>query len=153
MLKHSVLCIAVLLLIVVVAAQENQPAPKPAPTTSSSVPADAVRMVNPVKPTPESLALAKKYYVLDCAMCHGDNGDGKGPVAVDEKFDLKDLRDPATLKDKTDGELFYLLKNGKDHMPLERIRSSPNELWSLINYVRSLARKSAAVTDKAPPSL
>jgi hypothetical protein len=37
------------------------------------------------------------------------------------------------------GELFDLLKNGKDHMPLERVRQTPNELWSLINYVRSLS--------------
>ncbi len=98
-------------------------------------------MQNPVKPTPESLAQGKKYYGPDCAMCHNDNGDGKGPVAVDEKMSLKDFRDPATLKNRTDGELFYMLKNGKGHMPPEPIKVSPNELWNLINYVRSLAAK------------
>ncbi len=41
----------------------QQPAPTPAPTptpTPSVIPAEAARMVNPVKPTPESQTHAKK---------------------------------------------------------------------------------------------
>jgi len=75
-------------------------------------------------------------------MCHGTNGDGKGDVAIDEKLKIGDFRDPATLKDKTDGELFYVLKNGHGQMPAEAIRLKQDELWNLINYVRSFAKKS-----------
>lgn len=74
-------------------------------------------------------------------MCHGANGDGKGEVAVDEKLKLKDYRDPAALKDMTDGELFYIIKNGKGQMPPEGDRLKAPELWNLVNYIRSLARK------------
>ena len=95
-------------------------------------------MVNPVKPTAESLAQGKKYYGYDCAMCHGQTGNGKGDVDTGEK--LPDFTDPASLKDKSDGELFCSLKGGKGHMPLERIRTTPNELWNLINYVHSLGK-------------
>ncbi len=51
----------------------------------SVMPADAKTLVNPVKPTPESQARAKKMYGYDCAMCHGANGNGKGDVVADLK--------------------------------------------------------------------
>src|SRR2546427_1172213 len=86
---------------------------QPAPATgASSIPADAKSLVNPVKPTPESQARAKKMYGYDCAMCHGANGNGKGDVVADMKLTLKDYTDPAALKDLSDGELFYIIKNG-----------------------------------------
>ena len=103
------------------------------------VPANAAQQVNPVKPTADSLAQGKKYYGYDCAMCHGNNGDGKGDVAIDEKLTLNDFRDPATLRSKTDGELFYIIKNGHDHMPPEGDRLKPPELWNLVNYIRSFS--------------
>lgn len=108
---------------------------------SQTIPADAVHQVNPVKATPESIAQGKKYYGYDCAMCHGANGDGKGDVAVDEKLKLKDWRDPAALQNTTDGEMFYIIKNGKGQMPPEGDRLKAPELWNLVNYIRSLAHK------------
>lgn len=124
---------------VLATAQASQtPAPTPSPYT---IPAEAAHQVNPVKATPESIAQGKKYYGYDCAMCHGANGDGKGEVAVDEKLKLKDYRDPAALKDMTDGELFYIIKNGKGQMPPEGDRLKAPELWNLVNYIRSLAHK------------
>jgi mono/diheme cytochrome c family protein len=122
--------------------QQTQTPEKAATPNSAPVPPEAAQLANPVKPTPESIALGKKYYGYDCAMCHGANGDGKGDVAVDEKLKIGDFRDPATLKDKTDGELFYVLKNGHGQMPAEPIRLKQDELWNLVNYVRSLSRKS-----------
>jgi mono/diheme cytochrome c family protein len=101
-------------------------------------PEDAKKMVNPVKPTAESLAQGKKYYGYDCAMCHGQTGNGKGEVDTGDK--LPDFTNPASLKDRTDGEMFCSLKTGKGHMPLENIRVTPNELWNLLNYVHSLAK-------------
>jgi mono/diheme cytochrome c family protein len=103
-----------------------------------SNPAAAKAMVNPVKPTAESLAQGKKYYGYDCAMCHGATGNGKGEVETSDK--LPDFTNADSMKDKSDGELFCSLKTGKGHMPLERIRATPNELWNLVNYVRSLAK-------------
>jgi len=134
------LVLAVVLFSAVLAtAQASQtPAQTPPP---NAIPPDAAQQVNPVKATPESIAQGKKYYGYDCAMCHGVNGDGKGDVAVDEKLKLKDYRDPAALKDMTDGELFYIIKNGKGQMPPEGGRLKAPDLWNLVNYIRSLAQK------------
>jgi mono/diheme cytochrome c family protein len=116
----------------------QQPAAAPAP---ASVPAEAMHMVNPVKPTAESQAHAKKMYGYDCAMCHGANGNGKGDVVADLKLTLKDYTDPAALKDLSDGELFYIIKNGKGQMPPEGDRAKPEDLWNMVILVRSFAKK------------
>lgn len=107
-------------------------------STSCSNPADIAKIVNPVKPTAESLAQGKKYYGYDCAMCHGATGNGKGDVETSDK--LPDFTSEAAMKGFSDGEMFCSLKTGKGHMPLERVRVSDNELWNLVNYVRSLSK-------------
>ena len=85
-------------------------------------------------------------------MCHGENGNGKGDLAKDMKPELPDFRNPAVLKERTDGELFYIMKNGKGQMPPEN-RGNDNELWDLVNYIRSFATKKPSPEEKgtAPP--
>lgn len=102
------------------------------------IPPEAAARQNPVKPTPEGLAKAKKIYGIDCAMCHGNNGDGKGDM---EMKGVPDFTDPAALKNRTDGELFYIIEKGKGDMPPEGSRAKDEDLWNLVNYVRSFARK------------
>jgi mono/diheme cytochrome c family protein len=111
------------------------------PAAEFKIPPEAAKAPNPVKPSASSLATAKKTYGYDCAMCHGKDGDGKGDLASDMKLTMLDYTDPAALKDKTDGELFYIIKNGKGDMPTEGDRAKNEEIWSLVNYVRSLAKK------------
>ena len=112
-----------------------------APAAPSSIPPEAAHMVNPVKPTAESQAHAKKMYGYDCAMCHGANGNGKGELVADMKLTLKDYTDSAALKDMSDGELFYIIKNGKGQMPGEGDREKTDDLWNMVILVRSFARK------------
>lgn len=116
----------------------QQPA---SPAAGSAIPAEAAKMVNPVKPTSESQGRAKKQYGYDCALCHGETGNGKGDVVADLKLTLKDFSDPAALKDFSDGELFYIIKNGKGQMPPEGDRMKPEEVWNMVIYVRSFAKK------------
>jgi mono/diheme cytochrome c family protein len=121
---------------------QQPPAAGSAQASAPTVVSAGVRdMVNPVKATAESQARARKVYGYDCAMCHGANGNGKGDLVGDLKLTLKDYTDPAALKDLTDGELFYLIKNGKGQMPPEGDRGKQEEIWNLVILVRSFARK------------
>ena len=113
-------------------------------TSYQPVPVAEARRPNPVKPTPESIASGKKIFGFDCVQCHGAAGDGKGEVPKDLK--IPDLTKPATLKDFTDGALFYRIKTGHGGMPPEGNRMQTEQLWDLVNYVRSLA---PAQTEKA----
>src|SRR5580704_17856915 len=112
-----------------------------APPVPSANPAEAAHMTNPVKPTAESQARARKLYGYDCAMCHGPNGNGKGDIVLEPKVTLKDYTDPAALKDLSDGELFYIIKNGKGQMPSEGDRAKTDELWNMVILVRSFSKK------------
>ncbi len=136
---------AIFLVAAAIPAQQSQ-TPPAKPSTSSAygaIPIEDARKENPVKYSPESIARARKWWNLDCAMCHGKAGDGKGDTAVDMKLKLVNFTDPATLKDRTDGEIYYIIKNGHQDMPPEGPRIKTEEGWDLVNYVRSLSRKDA----------
>jgi mono/diheme cytochrome c family protein len=134
-----------ILLVLSVPAQQSSPA---TPSTSASpyavIPVEAAKAENPVKTSPESLARAKKWWTLDCAMCHGASGNGQGDTAKEMKLKLVDFTDPKTLKDRTDGEIRYIIKNGHNDMPAEGDRIKTEEGWDLVNYVRSLAKTKEA---------
>ena len=125
------------------------PAPKPValstpvpPWLEQEAAATPPDTKNPVTPTPESQAKAKKMYGYDCEMCHGATGDGKTDLAKDMSLTLTDLSDPKTLSAKTDAELFDLIKNGKGKMPPEdAARAKPADIWNLVIYTRGLAKK------------
>jgi mono/diheme cytochrome c family protein len=131
------------------AQQAATPAPAAAPT-ASPVPLEAVNKVNPVKPSPESLARAKKIYGYECALCHGDDGGGTGDLAKNMKAKMPDFRDPTSLKAKTDGELYYVIKNGKGEMEGEGERVKPDDTWNLVNYLRSFSKLQAATAAQGP---
>jgi mono/diheme cytochrome c family protein len=135
MCKLLLSSVACLFLLSNVKAQEAQS------SASNAIPPDAAKLVNPVKPTPESQAHVKKMWGYECSMCHGANGDGKGDVVEAMKLTMKNYTDPAALKDFSDGELFYIIKNGKGQMPGEGERAKPEEVWNMVIYVRSLAKK------------
>ncbi|HKN16051.1 MAG TPA: cytochrome c [Candidatus Sulfotelmatobacter sp.] len=132
---------AALVFMVALCAQDTPPAQKTTQQPSyAAIPVQAAKQANPVKSSPESLTRAKKWWALDCVMCHGANGDGKGSLATDMKLKIADFTDPSTLKDRTDGEIFYIIKNGHQDMPPEGDRIKPEENWDLVNYVRSLSK-------------
>ncbi|MBZ5694528.1 MAG: cytochrome c [Acidobacteriia bacterium] len=145
----SVLSILVLVGLAASAQQSQKPADNK-PPGEFKIPPEAAAQTNPVKPNPESIAQGKKVYGYDCAMCHGADGDGKGDLAVEMKLKIPDYRDPESLKDRTDGELFYIIQKGKGDMPPEGDRAKPDGLWSLVNYVRSFAKKGASPPEKPP---
>jgi mono/diheme cytochrome c family protein len=115
--------------------------PQEAPPSEKPMPADAATLTNPVTPTPESAAHAKMMYGIDCAMCHGANGNGKGDLVADMQLTMKDFTNPATLKDMSDGQIFYTIRNGKGKMPPEGDRAKDADVWNMVILVRSFAKK------------
>jgi mono/diheme cytochrome c family protein len=135
----ALVALALFFFVFVLWAQKDQP-PAKAPTPEAKPSADDSARVNPVKPSQESLNKGKKMYVIDCAMCHGDKGDGKGDMASDMK-NVTDFTNPDALKNRTDGDLFYIIRHGKGDMPPEGDRAKDEEIWNLVNYVRAFAKK------------
>ena len=113
-------------------------APPPAASQSTG---PAAGKGNPVKPTPEGIAHAKKMWGYDCSMCHGANGDGKGDIASSMKTKMKDYTDPAALSALSDQDLFTIIQKGKGQMPPDGGRSKPDDIWNMVIYVRSFSKK------------
>ena len=119
-----------------------------APAEEVKIPVEAAKMVNPVKTTAVGIAHAKKVFGYNCAMCHGKNGDGQGDLADQMKLKLKDWRDSAALKDMTDGELYYIISKGKGQMPAGAEQMKPEEIWTMVHFVRGFAEKAAPAKAK-----
>ena len=132
-------------------ATQEKPKENPPPAADAAKPATADRK-NPVTPTPEGLSAARKMFGYDCAMCHGAAGDGKGDMVESMKLTMKDWRDPQSLSAMTDGELYEIITKGKGKMTGEGDRLPPEKVWSMVNYVRALAKKGGAApaADTAP---
>jgi mono/diheme cytochrome c family protein len=114
----------------------QDPTPAPAQTQAAASTAK-----NPVKPTADSQAKAKSLYQMDCAMCHGDNGNGKTDLATSMALSLKDWTDAKSLAGKSDQDLFNTIRKGTDKMPPEAEgRAKDDMVWNLIIYLRSFAK-------------
>ena len=103
---------------------------------------DAARVRNPTPPTPESVAAGKSTYQRYCASCHGVNAEGGSGSDISPP--APDLTDSEWKHGSTDGEIFDVIKNGVppelDMGPWgDRIKDE--DIWHVVNYVRSLAKK------------
>jgi len=120
---------------------QEKPKESQAATSDSKIPPEEAARKNPVPSTPEGLAEARRFYKYQCAMCHGENGDGKGDLVETMKLKMNDWRDVSSLAGRTDGELFYILTNGRGAMVGEGDRTKEPMRWNLINLVRSFSKK------------
>ena len=114
-----------------------------AASAASGVPADTK---NPVKPTAAGMAKAKELYSIDCAMCHGDNGNGKTDLATSMSITPADFADAKAMDAIPDGEMFNIIRAGKGKMPGEDpARAKDVEVWNLVTYVRSFSKPAATI--------
>src|SRR5262249_10415706 len=132
--------------------QKPQEKPKEGAVSAEPMQSGATERKNPVRPTPENLAEAKKFFRYDCAMCHGVAGDGKGDLAASMELRMNDWHDSSALAAMSDGEIFDLIVKGKGKMTGEGDRVSSEMAWKLVNYVRSVAKKETTTVPKSGES-
>jgi mono/diheme cytochrome c family protein len=92
----------------------------------------------PLPATDASLERGKILYGINCAMCHGLQGDLQG-AEVGKYFP----EIPALISDRVqnlpDEDIFLTVTNGLNRMPSLAENLTPGDTWDIINYVRSLA--------------
>ncbi len=103
-------------------------------------------LVNPVAADARSLENGHKLYQINCAVCHGDLGDGKGGLAqLNPAYAFAPSLMTESARGRTDGYLFGMLRNGRGLMPsANRIPEAMR--WDVINYVRGLQGRYAVAT-------
>ena len=97
----------------------------------------------PVPRTPQILEYGASMFQRLCAACHGQNGDGTGPLAAflnPKPGDLAD-RSPGALATDDDLDLYRTLTMGISGtgMPPWSALSS-RDRWALVHYVKSLSQ-------------
>jgi mono/diheme cytochrome c family protein len=129
-------------------------APISTPILASGVSPQAAPSTNPVKQSAAGMERGKKLYAIDCALCHGDNGNGKTDLATSMNVTLADWTDPKSLADKPDQELFNDIRKGKgDKMPPEDTsRAKDDDIWNLIHYIRAMSKNQPAAPVPAAPA-
>jgi mono/diheme cytochrome c family protein len=102
----------------------------------------AARRPNPVKATPESIALGKERFATFCVPCHGPEAKGGVTGLVATKFiPTPDLTNAEFQKQRTDGYWHSYIVVGGAVMPSYGEALSSREAWDVVNYLRTLAAK------------
>lgn len=113
------------------------------------VPADQIEQAkkwkNPFAPSAENIAKGEKIFhgKAFCATCHGRDGKGLGNIPGLRGKLPRDFTDTAWQAARTDGELFWILKNGSpgtDMAPFVPLVLSEEEAWQVLLYVRSFGQ-------------
>jgi len=111
------------------------------PVKNWDVPAEYVKMKNPVRKSEASLALGKSMFNRYCAGCHGEKGKGDGS-------NLKNLVNvvPANLSlddvsKEADGEHFYRIKIGRGNAHTFQKKMDDESIWSIVHYIKTFTAK------------
>jgi len=104
-------------------------------------PSSALTKENPIKGNTQVLPDAKKLYQTNCSPCHGNGGKGDGPAASACNPKPAD-HTSAKIQSEPDGSLFWKISEGRNPMPAFKQAFSETQRWQLVNFIRSLAKKS-----------
>jgi mono/diheme cytochrome c family protein len=107
--------------------------------------AEARAWVNPFPATPENIGKGKKIFhgKAFCVTCHGRDGKGLGKIPGLVGKLPRDFTDKAWQATRTDGELFWILKNGSpgtDMASFIPLVLSEEEAWHVLLYVRAFGQ-------------
>src|SRR5215471_11384005 len=112
----------------------------PVQATDQSAPlsvADAKKLKSPIPFTKKSITRGRTLFMGTCTACHGMDGKAQ----VDVVADATDLTSPKLWRNgTTEGEIFKNIRDGAGTgMPPFKFQIHQDEdLWNLVNYIRSL---------------
>jgi len=112
----------------------------PVQATDQSAPlsvADAKKLKSPIPFTKRSIMRGQTLFMGSCTACHGMDGKAQ----VDVVADATDLTSPKLWRNgTTEGEIFKSIREGAGTgMPPFKFQIHQDEdLWNLVNYIRSL---------------
>src|SRR4051812_32906521 len=100
-----------------------------------SVPSSAKAAKNPMAVTDASVTAGRTLYQQKCEVCHGYDGAGRTDTGGGQYPPPGDLRATA-LKRRTDGELFYFIRNGIRNTPMPGWQMPDDKIWQLVTFIR-----------------
>lgn len=103
---------------------------------------------NPVPVSDSSLANGRKYYQLNCAVCHGHSAAGDGAAV---RFGMAGINLTVDMtKNRSDGYIWGMMRNGRGLMPTYN-RIEERDRWDVVNYLRALQGRAAGFAFETGP--
>jgi mono/diheme cytochrome c family protein len=96
-------------------------------------------MKNPVAQGDASTKAGLAVFTKNCASCHGKAGLGDGVKARTLK-DFPGNFSKADFQSLADGDIFYRTKTGRGEMPKYDGKLSDDDIWNVVNYIRTLKK-------------
>lgn len=138
--RHVLLMVAMLSVADIVVAAERH---MMQPVVPADKLAEARALKSPLSHTPEVIEKGKSVYngKGGCVTCHGVDGDGKGPGAVNMNPSPRNFQHHGFWRHRTEGELFWAIKHGSPGTAMVAFGSvlSDNEIWAVIQYEQTFA--------------
>jgi len=78
-----------------------------------------------------------ELFAAKCQACHGKAGDADSPMA--KKFGVKPFSS-ADVQKNSDADLTNIITKGKDKMPSYDGKLTPDQIKSLVTYIRTLKK-------------
>lgn len=121
-----------------------------------------LELVNPLFETEENLAKGDALYQVYCAVCHGHDGKGDGPITKDRSVEdsrgsrqLENFPPPPSfaqsggasssrggaMSELSDGKIYHTIYYGHNSMGSYASQLDPEERWQVIMYVNELQKK------------
>ena len=102
---------------------------------------------NPHPVSEQSLANGRKYYQINCAVCHGDAGAGDGSATKLGMPGINIVND--VTRGRSDGYIFGMIRNGRGLMPSYNRIEEPDR-GDVVNYLRALQGSTGAPVATGP---
>ncbi|SNC74820.1 Cytochrome C oxidase, cbb3-type, subunit III [Hymenobacter gelipurpurascens] len=90
----------------------------------------------PYSYTKANLAEGQTLYTRNCQHCHGEQGDGQGPVGI--KYKGVPNYSTGAYKTMNEGHIYHVIQWGKGRMMPHGSQVNPEERWKIAMYVRML---------------
>ena len=125
-------------------------------TSQWLAPTTADDLKNPLILDEQSAATGQQLFSTICFVCHGNQGKGDGINAASLTKPPADLTSQKVQR-QSDGALFWKISEGNPPILTFKESLTEEQRWSLVNYVRKLAKKNPSPTivatkDQLPPS-
>ena len=122
-----------------------RPMENPLPPPEHSIPIEGPIAIpgmgapeNPTTADEASLTRGQELFVINCRMCHGQTGEGTGPIAPFLANKPANLTSDV-VQSKSDGSIFLTITNGiTGKMPPLNENLLVSERWDVVNFIRTL---------------
>lgn len=146
-LTARLLAATVLALAGTAAAAAGYPPPTecPQPRFTGQAPEPLRSTPNPLPASEEQIGAGEDLYQRgvqpSCRICHGEDGDGRGPLSAQFDPRPRNFACEATVEGIPDGQLFWIIKNGSPGtaMPDFGDKLTDEQIWQIVHYLRALA--------------